>query len=182
MNKISISKENFTVKSLFLSFILAAFLSFSFMFFVKDYQELLKIPINDVKRLGITASVSLFFVIQFLGIIIHELIHGLFSVYFTKDIKAIKFGFMPKYLIFYCHCNKLLYVNHYIIMVIAPFLLMGLIPFFIGIYYNFFYAILFGFIFSIVGVGDLYIVYLVIKNYKKKYIKDSLTEIGGEYI
>jgi hypothetical protein len=95
MNKISISKENFTVKSLFLSFILAAFLSFSFMFFVKDYQELLKIPINDVKRLGITASVSLFFVIQFLGIIIHELIHGLFSVYFTKDIKAIKFGFMP---------------------------------------------------------------------------------------
>lgn len=182
MNKISIKKEKFTVKSLLYSLVLAIILSIIFIIFVKDYEILLKTPINDIKRLGITVSVILFFFIQLLGIIIHEIIHGLFSIYFTKDVKAIKFGFIPKYLIFYCHCNKPLYVNNYIVMVIAPFLLMGIIPFFLGIMFYNFYAILFGFIFTIIGVGDLYIVYLVLSNYKKKFIKDSPTEIGGEYV
>lgn len=182
MNKISIKKERFTVKSLFLSLILAAFLSFIFILSIKDYYELLKNPISDIKRIGITTSVIIFFLIQLLGIFIHELIHGIISIYFTKDIKAIKFGFIPKFMIFYCHCKKPLFVNHYIIMVIAPFFFMGVLPFFIGIYYEHFYAILFGFIFTMVGVGDLYIVYLVVKNYKKKYIRDSSTEIGGEYV
>ena len=48
MNKISIKKEKFTVKSLLYSLVLAVFLSFIFTIFVKDYETLLKRPINDV--------------------------------------------------------------------------------------------------------------------------------------
>ena len=42
--------------------------------------------------------------------------------------------------------------------------------------------IFFGYVFSVAAIGDLFIVYLVMKNYKKKYIQDSSSDIGGEYV
>ena len=119
---------------------------------------------------------------QILGIMLHEIIHALVCIIFTKNIHAIKLGFIPKQMMFYCNCKYPLYVNHYLLMVSAPFVLMGIFPYILGLYLSRPYLIFFGYLFSIAAVGDIYIIYLVVKNYQKKFIKDSETEIGGEYI
>jgi len=67
-------------------------------------------------------------------------------------------------------------------MIIAPFVLMGIFPYILGLYLSRPSLIFFGYLFSIAAVGDIYIIYLVLKNYQKKFIKDSETEVGGEYI
>lgn len=179
---ISISKEKFLVKSLFLSIIISIIYIGLFLLFTGDYHNLLEQPEISINKLGITISVFIFFAVQLLGFVVHELIHGIFSIIFTKDIKSVKFGILPKQIMFYCHCLKPLYVNQYLIMVVAPFIIMGLIPFVLGLYLDNLFTIFFGYIFSVIAIGDLYIIYLVLRNYQKKYIQDSATEIGGEYV
>ncbi|WP_343687535.1 DUF3267 domain-containing protein [Chryseobacterium gleum] len=181
-NKLIAKKESFLIKSLFLSLLITALYIGIFLLFTKDYIELLKQPANSINKYGVTTSVIIFFAVQIIGFIVHEIIHGMFSILFTKDIKSIKFGIAPKQMMFYCHCLKPLYVNHYLIMVIAPFIMMGLTPFVLGLYFENLFAIFFGYVFSVAAIGDLYIIYLVFKNYQKKYIQDSASDIGGEYI
>ncbi len=181
-NKIFAKKEDFLVKSLLLSIFITVIYIMIFFIFTEDYKELLKQPTNAVQKYGVTTSVVMFFLVQIIGFIVHEIIHGLFSIYFTKDIKSIRFGIAPKQMMFYCHCNRPLYVNHYLIMVAAPFIIMGLIPFVLGLYFEKMLYIFFGYVFSVAAIGDLFIVYLVMKNYKKKYIQDSSSDIGGEYV
>ena len=56
----------------------------------------------------------IFFVLVILGIIAHELIHGITWAIFTKNgFKSIKFGIMLKMLTPYCHCKEPLKVNQY---------------------------------------------------------------------
>lgn len=179
---ISAPKEKFLIKSLFLSIIISIIYIGLFLLFTGDYNTLIKQPANSINKYGITISVMVFFAVQIIGFIVHEVIHGMFSILFTKDIKSVKFGIAPKQMMFYCHCLKPLYVNHYLIMVAAPFIIMGVIPFVLGLYFENLFAIFFGYVFSVAAIGDLYIIYLVLKNYQKKYIQDSASDIGGEYI
>jgi len=179
---ISAPKEKFIVKSLFLSIIISIIYIGLFLLFTADYNTIVKQPAIIINKLGITISVFIFFAVQLLGFVVHELIHGIFSILFTKDIKSVKFGISPKQMMFYCHCLKPLYVNHYLIMVVAPFIIMGLIPFVLGLYLDNLFVIFFGYVFSVAAIGDLYIIYLILKNYQKKYIQDSASDIGGEYI
>lgn len=179
---ISAPKEKFLIKSLFLSIIISIIYIGLFLLFTGDYNTLIKQPANSINKYGIATSVVVVFIVQIIGFIVHELMHGIFSILFTKDIKSIKFGIIPKQMMFYCHCVKPLYVNHYLIMVIAPFIIMGVIPFIIGLHFDNLFAIFFGYVFSVTAIGDLYIIYLVLKNYQKKYIQDSSSDIGGEYI
>lgn len=181
--KVSINKEKFFIHSLLWAFIMSVVFYFIFYIFLfGKIDDLIKHTATTIYDYGVSFSVAIVFFTIIFGFVLHEFIHGVFSIFFTKDIKAVRFGIMPKQMMFYCHCKKPLYVNNYLTMVIAPFIIMGLIPFASGLYFENLFAIFFGYIFSVAAIGDLYIIYLVLKNYQKKYIKDSETEIGGNYI
>lgn len=178
-----IKKEKFFILSLLWSLIVSILFYLVFYSVLSNkIDNLIKQAANTIYNFGIYLSVIIVFSTFIIGFILHELIHAVFCILFTKNINSITFGIDIKQMILYCHCKEPLYVNHYLIMVIAPFIIMGLFPFIIGLCFENIFFLIFGYIFSIAAVGDLLIISLIIKNYQKKFIKDSETEIGGEYI
>ena len=181
--KITIKKEKFLIQSLLWALTMSVLFYFVFYFILSNKIDvLIKQAANSIYNFGIHLSVIIVFSTLIIGFILHELIHATFCILFTKNIDSIAFGLDLKQMIIYCHCKMPLYVNHYLIMVIAPFTIMGLFPFIIGLCFENIFFIIFGYIFSIAAIGDLLIISLIIKNYQKKFIKDSNKEIGGEYI
>lgn len=63
------------------------------------------------------------------GIVVHELIHGITWAQFTKSgWKSIKFGVMWKMLTPYCHCSEPLRKKEYILGSLMPCIVLGIIP------------------------------------------------------
>jgi hypothetical protein len=121
----------------------------------------------------------LFIIFILLGIILHELIHGLTWALFVKErLRAIKFGVLWKYLTPYCHCKSHLKVKHYIAGAITPAIILGMLPtlwafingdimlFFLGSY------------FIVAASGDFLIIYLLRNEAANSYVKDHETLPG----
>ncbi len=90
-----------------------------------------------------------------IGIIIHELIHGIFfAMYARKGFKSVKFGILWKMLTPYCHCKEPLKIRHYIIALLAPFIILGIIPGIISLFTGNLILLLFGIVFSGAAAGD----------------------------
>ena len=141
-------------------FIFAHFQSFSFYF-------------SNFNWLTFGQDFFLFIIITFLGIALHELIHGLTWALFVKEgLRAIKFGVLWKYLTPYCHCKGHLRVKHYIAGAIMPAIILGIVPtlwafisgnmmiFFLGVY------------FIVAASGDFLIIYLLRNEHYNSYVKD----------
>lgn len=118
------------------------------------------------------------------GILLHELIHALFFVIFSREgRKSIKIGVQKDFLMPYCHCKEPLPTNRYIVALVAPCLILGIIPYVIGVFNLNLFLLGFGFIFTVLSIGDLLILYYILKDYRPtSFFKDSETEVGGEYI
>ena len=83
----------------------------------------------------------------------------------------------------YCHCKEPLPTNRYIVALVAPCLILGIIPYVIGVFNLNLFLLGFGFIFTVLSIGDLLILYYILKDYRPtSFFKDSETEVGGEYI
>lgn len=121
----------------------------------------------------------LFITIIFLGIVLHEVIHGLTWALFVKErLRAIKFGVMWKYLTPYCHCKGYLRVKHYIAGAIMPAIVLGVLPtlwafitanvmlFFLGVY------------FIVAASGDFLVIYLLRNEHRNNYVRDHETQPG----
>jgi hypothetical protein len=121
----------------------------------------------------------LFIAIIFLGIVLHEVIHGLTWALFLKErLRAIKFGVMWKYLTPYCHCKDYLRVKHYIAGAIMPAIVLGILPtlwafitanvmlFFLGVY------------FIVAASGDFLVIYLLRNEHSNNYVRDHKTQPG----
>ncbi len=121
----------------------------------------------------------LFIAIILLGIVLHEVIHGLtWALFVNKRLRAIKFGVMWRYLTPYCHCKGYLRVKHYIAGVIMPAIILGVIPtlwafitgnvmlFFLGIY------------FIVAASGDFLVIYLLRNEHSNSYVRDHETQPG----
>ncbi|MGL4412586.1 MAG: DUF3267 domain-containing protein [Bacteroidales bacterium] len=132
---------------------------------------------------GIKAESDIFETIPFifiliLGIILHELIHGITWARFAKDgFKSIRFGMMWKMITPYCHCKEPLTVKHYIIGGIAPIVL-GIIPAIISIFIGSLDLLLTGIVFTIASSGDLMIINLLRKERSSDYVHDHPSEAG----
>lgn len=137
---------------------------------------------NDFSNFDFTKIVSkgyILFVIIIIGIILHELIHGItFAFFAKKGFKSIKFGVLWKSLTPYCHCKEPLLRNHYMLGVIMPFVILGLIPAIVGIATNDLNILILGTFFSIVACGDFLIINLLRKEDSKSWIEDHPTEAG----
>ncbi len=110
----------------------------------------------------LSGFIPLFFIV--LGIVLHELIHGLTFLPFCKNgFKSIKFGFMKQYLTPYCHCKEPLKLKYYRIGVIMPAIILGFLPSVWAIITGNFYLLCFG-IFFIMGAAGDFMILMTLKN------------------
>jgi hypothetical protein len=85
-------------------------------------------------RVTISRNYFLSIVMVLLGILLHELIHGLSWAWFgKKPLSTIKYGINLKALAPYAHCNQPLDVRVYRLGALMPGVLLGLLQAFLGI-------------------------------------------------
>jgi hypothetical protein len=114
-----------------------------------------------------------------LGIILHELIHGLAFMFFCKNgFKSIQFGIMWQFLTPYCHCKEPLRVQHYIIGAFMPAIVLGFLPAGLGIVTGRIMPLLFGIFFSFAAGGDFLIVWLLRNQPKNTLVLDHESKVG----
>ena len=118
-------------------------------------------------------------IVLIIGIIVHELIHGIvWAAFAKKGFKSIKFGVLWKMLTPYCHCKEPLKVKHYIIGGIAPAILMGFLPAMVSMFTGDIGMLFFGLFFTIAACGDFLIINLLRKEKPNDYTEDHPSEAG----
>lgn len=127
-----------------------------------------------------TTSFILEFVYLGLGVIAHELVHGLTWASFSKSgFKSIKFGIFWRLLSPYCHCSEPLKINQYRIGVIMPTIIVAIIPGIFSIYLGNPDLLTFSAFMMVVSSGDFLIFHLLRNESKDAYFLDHPIECGG---
>jgi hypothetical protein len=121
----------------------------------------------------------IFLVVFFLGIVLHELIHGLAWMLFgRKSFHAIKFGFQVKTFTPYAHCLEPMKVNPYRIGTVMPGLVLGFFPALTGIITGNGWLTAFGLLFITAAGGDFLILWLIRDVDSDKLVEDHPTRAG----
>ncbi|MCD1116635.1 DUF3267 domain-containing protein [Chryseobacterium turcicum] len=129
---------------------------FSFEHFSTTFKRLIE------KYTFLSGFIPLFFIA--LGIVLHELIHGLTFLPFCKNgFSSIKFGFLKQYLTPYCHCKEPLKLKYYRIGVVMPAIVLGFLPSVWAIATGNFYLLCFGVFFTMGAAGD-FMILMILKN------------------
>lgn len=115
----------------------------------------------------------------FIGIVMHELIHGLTWSFFTQNgFKSIKFGFNVKTLTPYAHCKEPLKKKNYILGALLPGIITGLIPYVIAVIIkNDLLMVTSIFLFAS-AVGDWMVVYSIRNEHSEDFLHDHPTRAG----
>lgn len=109
-------------------------------------------------------NMVLFVVAILVGIVVHELIHGLTWSFFTKDgWKSIEFGVIWQYLTPYCTCREPMKKVPMILAAIMPTIVLGFVPAILGILTGQAILILFAVVLIIGGGGDMMIILNIVK-------------------
>jgi len=120
-----------------------------------------------------------FLYVLIIGIIIHELLHGLTWGYFASNgLKSIKFGVKWKFLTPYCHCKEPLKVKHYKIGGAMPLIVMGIIPSIIGLITGHGGILSFGIFFTWAAGGDIIALFMLRKLDRDVYVSDHPEKMG----
>ena len=105
-----------------------------------------------------------FWLIVFLGVVVHELIHGItWAVFCEKKWRAIGFGVDWSTLSPYCCCNEGLAFKKYVLGCVMPTIVVGLLPYIIGLILGNYFCTMFGVVNIIAGGGDVYVLWLIRK-------------------
>lgn len=122
---------------------------------------------------------SNFIIILIVGIVIHELLHGLIWGYFAeKGYKSIKYGISWKVLTPYCHCKEPLKVKHYRIGGIMPLIVLGILPLIVAFAIGDKTFLSIGVFFTIAAGGDIMAIYMLRNLDKETYISDHPRKMG----
>lgn len=125
----------------------------------------------------------LLFLLFFVLIVVHELIHGLSWAIFTEHHwKDISFGFMKQYLTPYCSCAVPLKKGQYIFGALMPLLVLGLVPMLVGILTGSLLTLLLGVMLADGAAGDILIVWKILRYRsaaKEVVYIDHPTQAGG---
>lgn len=114
-----------------------------------------------------------------IGIIIHELIHGLFMALFSnKNWNSVKFGFIKKHLMPFANCTDPLTSKQMLIIALAPFFILGFFPSMYGILSGNLFFLFIGFSMTLGAVGDFIYAYLIIKTGLNHKILDHKNKVG----
>ena len=133
---------------------------------------------STIVELGQWTTIIIFSSI-ILGIVLHELIHGLtWSIFAESGLKSIKFGVIWKWLTPYCHCKEPLLVKEYIIGASMPAIILGIIPSIFAIITGNLVLILFGLFFTLAAGGDFMMINILRKEPMNNLVQDHSSKIG----
>lgn len=139
----------------------------------------LKDFLKSLDAISIIAIPLLYFIVFLVGIILHELIHGItWAIFAKKGFKSIKFGVLWKMATPYCHCKEPLLVKQYILGAIMPAILLGFIPAIYALITGDFFVLMFGALFTIAAIGDFLIINLIRKEDMNSLVQDHPSEAG----
>ena len=135
--------------------------------------------LESIKPIAIFGYSALFFIVFIVGVILHELIHGItWAIFAKKGFKSIKFGVIWKMLTPYCHCKEPLSVKHYMLGAIMPAIVLGFIPAIYGLVFGNFVILIFGAFFTLAAAGDFLIINLIRKENWNSLVQDHPSEVG----
>lgn len=121
----------------------------------------------------------IFMTVMVVGIVFHELIHGItWAIFAKKGFKSITFGVLWKQFTPYCHCKEPLALWQYIIGAIMPAIILGIIPSIIALSNGNLFLLIFGFFFTISAVGDFMIINLIKNEKPHSLVEDHPSEPG----
>jgi len=128
---------------------------------------------------GSMIRTAIFVVAMIVGIVVHELIHGITWAHYAKGgLKTISFGIMWKMLTPYCHCNEPLKVRSYIIGALMPLIVVGILPWVIGLLLHSILVTALGVIFIVSASGDILVVWKLRNEKSTSTVLDHPTEAG----
>lgn len=155
-------------------------LVFGIPYYLIWHGQLLDI-IRNSGSMGSLFGSLFFFLALIVGIVLHELIHGVFFAIFAKHkFKSIKFGIMPASKLFtpYCHCKEPLKINQYRVGGIMPLIILGIIPAIISLFNGNLFLFCIGIVFIMAAGGDILIIQKTLKEEKDSLIFDHPSEAG----
>lgn len=137
---------------------------------------------NLLNNSGITAigfNSIIFIITMLIGVVAHELLHGITWSLFTKKAwKSIHFGFKWQMLTPYCHCSEPLLLKHYVLGAAMPGIVLGIAPFIISLATGSMAILAFSVFFTLAAIGDFMIIYFLRNTNKNALIQDHETEAG----
>ena len=162
---VSIERANIIVLVIGIPLAVLMFWAFSFL--------------HDAEKMQTTWNTFVFLFVILLGIIVHELIHGIGWVIFGKQpFSNIKFGILWSSLTPYAHLKVPIEVNAYRIGAFLPGLIVGIIPFILSVILGNGNLFWFGLLHTIAAGGD-WIVLWMIRNLKPgTLVEDHPTRAG----
>ena len=117
--------------------------------------------------------------VMIIGIVAHELIHGLtWALFARKGFASIRFGVLWKEMTPYCHCSEPLSVRHYMIGTLMPAVVLGVIPSLIALATGNVFVMAFGLFFTVAAAGDFMIIGLLRKEKPDDLVQDHTSKIG----
>ena len=124
-------------------------------------------------------SIIIFCVLFIIGVVVHELIHGLvFGLFAKSGFKSIRFGVLWEYLTPYCHCNEPIKLKYYIFGALMPALILGFLPATVSIFNGSLMLLVLGVIFISAAAGDFYVVWILRKESMNVFVQDHPSEPG----
>jgi hypothetical protein len=196
MRNINLIEEKYTKEEIIINIIWAnifgiivliiALVIFGIPFILFWHENIFTINTNismDIydKLLLLLKNIGFMFLIILPGIVLHELIHGIFFAIFSENkFKSVKFGIMSAKKLFspYCHCKELLNIKHYQIAIIMPLIILGIIPAIVSIFNGNILLFFWGIIFITAGSGDILIFIKTLREIKDSIILDHQSEAG----
>ena len=134
-------------------------------------------PVFSSSAVGFGAL--LFVPILLVGIVLHELIHGLFfGLYAKNGFRSIRFGVFREYFTPYCHCKEPLKIKHYILGALMPALVLGVVPVVIAFFKGSVLLLIFGVVFIAASTGDFMVMWILRKEKMNDYVQDHPSEAG----
>lgn len=124
-------------------------------------------------------SIPVLLALMFVGIVVHELIHGLTWTYFAKNgWKSISFGVMWKMLTPYCHCDEPMSIPGYMCGAMMPCVVLGVIPAVVALFIGSLPLLAWGVFFIAAAGGDIWMTWLLTKENPKSMVLDHPSEAG----
>ena len=119
------------------------------------------------------------FVLMFVGVVIHELIHGLTWACFAKSgWKSISFGVIWKLLTPYCHCDEPMHIPGYMCGAMMPCIVLGIVPAVAALFIGSLPMLVWGIFFIAAAAGDIWMTWLLTKENPKSLVLDHPSEAG----
>ena len=156
-------------------FAIGLFLAAAVVFLIPYFLIWHDAPLN--RLLGYRVNNLVFFIAILVGIVVHELIHGITWACHT-GWRSISFGVMWKLLTPYCHCDEPMRIRPYQLACLMPCFVLGVIPSVFALFIGSLPLLLWGIFFIAAAAGDIWMAWLLTKENSNSLVLDHPSEAG----